>query len=209
MTEMAATMLIDAKLPHYLWKEALLHAAYVRNRAPSRNDALTPHEKLFGLRPDASAWPAFGQTVVIHRSTAVRKKRWRFLGHGTEGAFVGFDEEVKGHHVYVPRPGPGIRLRTSADVRVLKTILHEVAVLPDDAVATPAEGKVKDYECDEDGEDEDNEGTNAPPALDGTSWTRPTVDNYKTSRPAEDLSACRPNALRRHSSAWRQSSACH
>ena len=133
-------MLIDAKLLHYLWEEALLHAAYVRNRVPSCNDTLTPHEKHFGSRPDASAWSTFGQAVVIHRSNAGRKKRWRFVGRGRVGAFVGFDEEVKDHHVYVPGR-PGSRLRISADVRVLETLLHDVAVLPDDAAATPANGE--------------------------------------------------------------------
>ena len=36
LTEMARCMLLDAKLPKYLWAEAINTAAYIRNRCPTK-----------------------------------------------------------------------------------------------------------------------------------------------------------------------------
>ncbi|KAE9163553.1 hypothetical protein PF004_g30108 [Phytophthora fragariae] len=43
VTDMAAAMLIDSKLPHYLWEDDIIHAAYIRDRG---QDARTSSAKV-------------------------------------------------------------------------------------------------------------------------------------------------------------------
>ncbi|KAE9275530.1 hypothetical protein PR003_g29311 [Phytophthora rubi] len=95
VTEIASAMLIGSQLPHYLWEDAIQHAAYIRNRLPKRNAPTTPHERLFGSRPDFSNLPVFGQAVVVRTPEPLRQKRFRFRGRGVIGAFIGFSESVK------------------------------------------------------------------------------------------------------------------
>ncbi|KAJ8552611.1 hypothetical protein ON010_g9934 [Phytophthora cinnamomi] len=116
LTEMASAMLIDSRLPHYLWEDTLNHAAYIRNRIPTRQLRSTPHEHLFG-------------------------KRLRFGGRGILGAFVGFSESVKGYRVYTL--GDSRLIRPSADVMVLERTSYEEAVLPDDDAEPEEHGEDK------------------------------------------------------------------
>ena len=45
LVEMTRAMLIDSKLPHRFWAEALATAAYLRNRCPTKAvNGMTPHE---------------------------------------------------------------------------------------------------------------------------------------------------------------------
>ncbi|KAE9045316.1 Retrovirus-related Pol polyprotein from transposon TNT 1-94 [Phytophthora rubi] len=144
VTEMACAMLIDSKLPHYLWEDALRHAAYIRNRVPKKGATKTPHERLTGIKPGLRHMPVFGQSVVIRMPEPIRKKRFRFDGRGDLGGFVGFSESVKGYRVYVP--GNAQRIRESAGVLALDRMLYDEVVLPDDDVAPPPEGGGVDEE---------------------------------------------------------------
>ncbi|KAE9140529.1 hypothetical protein PF010_g193 [Phytophthora fragariae] len=148
VTEMACAMLIDSKLPHYLWEDALRHAAYTRNRVPKKGATKTPHERLTGIKPGLRHMPVFGQSVVIRMPEPIRKKRFRFDGRGDLGGFVGFSESVKGYRVYVP--GNAQRIRESAGVLALDRMLYDEVVLPDDDVAPPPEGGGVDEEERED-----------------------------------------------------------
>ncbi|KAE8961573.1 hypothetical protein PR001_g30001, partial [Phytophthora rubi] len=145
VTEMACAMLLDSQLPHYMWEDALRHAAYIRNRIPTKRSAVTPHQRLFGARPKLRHLPVFGQSVVIRIPEKVRKKRFRFDGRGDLGAFVGFSELMKGYRVYVP--GNTQRVRENAGVLALERMLYDEVVLPsDDVEPPPAEGGGEDEE---------------------------------------------------------------
>jgi hypothetical protein len=142
LTEMAAAMLIDSHLPHYLWEDALRHAAYIRNRVPKRGSTVTPHERIFGTKPSLAGMPIFGQTVVVRTPEPVRRKRYRFDGRGNIGGFVGFSDEIRGYRVYVP--GHGRPIKETTDVILLDTMLVEEIVLEGDIEPSSEEGEDTD-----------------------------------------------------------------
>ncbi|KAE9033972.1 hypothetical protein PR002_g8377 [Phytophthora rubi] len=110
-SEMACAMLLGSKLPHYLWLDALRHAAYILNRIPRPSATITPHERLFAVKPELRRAPVFGQSGVIRVPELVRRKRFRFDGRGEPGAFIGLNETIKGYRVYVPGNTQRIRRR--------------------------------------------------------------------------------------------------
>jgi hypothetical protein len=135
---MAAAMLIDSGLPHYLWEDAPQHATYLRNRVPKRQSTITPHERLFGSRPFLGSLPIFGQSLVVRTPDPLRRKTVRFDGRGNIGAFVGFSEHVRGFRVYVP--GDGRPIKETTDVVQLDSMLRDEVVLPDDQEPPEAGG---------------------------------------------------------------------
>lgn len=63
LVAMARAMVLHAGLPKSFWCYALVHAAYLRNRLPSRvldNGTITPYEKLRGIKPDVTRLRIFG-----------------------------------------------------------------------------------------------------------------------------------------------------
>jgi transposase InsO family protein len=55
LIELVRAMLISQNLPSFLWAEAVAHAAYIRNRAPTKAlDGKTPHEAWTGEKPNVS-----------------------------------------------------------------------------------------------------------------------------------------------------------
>ncbi|KAE9278160.1 hypothetical protein PR003_g28601 [Phytophthora rubi] len=135
---MAAAMMIESSLPHYLWEEALQHAAYIRNRVLPKTSPVTPHERIFNAKPDLTRLLIFGQALVMRIPDQARRKHLRFYGRGSIGAFVGFSEEIKGYKVYIPGAG-GRSIKETADITPLDTMLHETVEL-NDADDTPPDG---------------------------------------------------------------------
>lgn len=61
LAEKMRAMLIEAKLEHYLWPEALNIAVYLANRSPTvALNRKTPYECWFGKRPDFGNLRVFG-----------------------------------------------------------------------------------------------------------------------------------------------------
>jgi hypothetical protein len=64
LIELVRAMLFGRNLPSFLWAEGLAHAAYLRNRAPTKAlDGKTPREVLTGEKPDVSPLREFGSDV--------------------------------------------------------------------------------------------------------------------------------------------------
>jgi hypothetical protein len=85
--ELARAMLIAKGLPPFLWAEAVAHAAYIRNRSPTKAlDGKTPYEAWHGTKPDVSHFREFGcDAWVLHQGTkqsklAPKSAKMKFLG---------------------------------------------------------------------------------------------------------------------------------
>ena len=74
LVEMTRAMLLDSGLDKKYWGDALLHANYLRNRAPTRSNGgeVTPFEFISGPKPDLSRIMPFGTVCFLHMS--IRKK---------------------------------------------------------------------------------------------------------------------------------------
>src|SRR5258708_3500579 len=93
-------MLIAANLPHFLWAEAIHHAAWLRARIPSRAlpGCITPIERATGQKPNLKKVLVFGAIVWMKLKDA-----GKLDPQAVEGHFVGYDEESKGYCLYFPR----------------------------------------------------------------------------------------------------------
>ncbi len=96
LLEKVRAMLHDAKLPKFLWGEALCHAVFVKNRTWTRSlKDTTPFEMLTGSKPDLSNIHPWGCKVSVHDTAG-----GKLDGRSKEGRWVGFDDESKAHRIY-------------------------------------------------------------------------------------------------------------
>uniref|UniRef100_A0AAG5DSQ9 Integrase catalytic domain-containing protein n=1 Tax=Anopheles atroparvus TaxID=41427 RepID=A0AAG5DSQ9_ANOAO len=94
LQEMARCMLLDAALPKRYWGEAVLTAAYLQNRLPSKSTDLTPYELWTGHKPDMSKLRVFGCQAFVHIPDEKRKK---FHPKSKKMTFLGYSENHKGY----------------------------------------------------------------------------------------------------------------
>ena len=87
LLELAHAMLFEKNLPIFLWDEAVAHAAYLRNRAPTRAlDGMTPFEAWTGEKPGMGHLCEFGCDVWVldeskNRSKlSLRSNKMKFTG---------------------------------------------------------------------------------------------------------------------------------
>lgn len=85
-------LLAKAQLPHSLWGEACLTAAYLYNRTPhSGLQFKTPYEMKYGKTPDISNIKTFG-SITFYKS---KGKHVRKLDDRVQkGVLVGFNEAL-------------------------------------------------------------------------------------------------------------------
>lgn len=91
------TLLVDAKLPPSLWAEALVTTTHLHNVSPVSNSNMTPHEALFGTKPDVRYLRAFGCKAVSHINKAYRGK---LDARGEIGTLVGYAGNRSGYRLY-------------------------------------------------------------------------------------------------------------
>ena len=84
LANMVRTALENSGLDHRYWSDALLHAAYVKNRLPHAafHHKCTPYEKLTGQPPDLSSLHIFGSRIVT-RKPGKRRPLYLSSAHGT------------------------------------------------------------------------------------------------------------------------------
>lgn len=97
--EAARAMIIESRLPKFLWAEAIATAAYVRNRVPTRahSEPTTPYELWHGSKPDISNLRVFGCLAYSHIPDQLRGK----LDDKAESMLhVGYSTRSKGYRLY-------------------------------------------------------------------------------------------------------------
>ena len=95
--DMAQSMLIESKMPKYLWTHALLTAAYVRNRCYVQRIKNTPYSLITGLKPNISNLHIFGSVCYPYvPNTKKLDPRCQ------KGYFVGYDRDSPSYLVYYP-----------------------------------------------------------------------------------------------------------
>src|ERR1700761_9009714 len=103
IVERARAMLLDSKLPRYLWGYAVLYSTWLTNRLPTSSlDGRTPYEKLYKSKPDLSRAHKFGCRVFVKRDAKPSKLGER----GHEGIWIGPSNETDdGHRIYWKKSG--------------------------------------------------------------------------------------------------------
>ena len=96
--EMARCLLIESKLPLYLWTYAVMAAVYIRNRCYSQRTKQTPYYMLTGKQPNISNMHVFGTICYGRQSVGVKKLDPRC----DKGVFLGYDKKTPGYLVYYP-----------------------------------------------------------------------------------------------------------
>ena len=98
LVENAHAMLFRTGFPRMLWAEAISHAAYLKNRSPTR--ALvdrTPYEKVHGSKPDLSDMHHFGCPIYVRVKNAGKLDE-----QAKQAKFIGYDYNSKGYRIYWP-----------------------------------------------------------------------------------------------------------
>ena len=95
--EMARCMLIESKLPKFLWAYAVMMSVYIRNRCYNNRLKITPFEAFTGNRPNLSKMHVFGTTCFAYVENAKKLDP-----RSEKGVFVGFDRGSAAYLVYIP-----------------------------------------------------------------------------------------------------------
>jgi hypothetical protein len=112
--------LYHAKLPLYLWAEAVAAVVYCRNRSPTSSlKGVTPFEKFFTVKPNVEHLRVFGCAAYVHVPDQLRRK---LDPKSKKGVFVGYPEGSKGYKIFIPETRKMIRSR---DVKFLESSLHQ------------------------------------------------------------------------------------
>ncbi|KAL0893973.1 hypothetical protein ABMA27_014049 [Loxostege sticticalis] len=97
LVEKARCMLINANLQKYLWAEAVVTAAYIVNRSPTRAlDWKTPEEKWSGKQPIVSHMRVFGCEAMMHIPKE-KVKKWD--SRSRKMIFLGYCDNSKGYRL--------------------------------------------------------------------------------------------------------------
>ncbi len=159
--EMTRAMLLDAKLPHRFWAEAVSTAAYVRNRSPtSAVVGTTPYQAWCGQKPRVDHLRVFGCTVYVH---IPKDERGKQDSKTRKSILLGYGSVQKGYRVFDP-----ITEKASYS-RNVKFNEQEAAPVEEESAQQPLIlDFIVDAESDHEGVDEEPEqaGTyEEPPAI--------------------------------------------
>ncbi|CAH9122363.1 unnamed protein product [Cuscuta epithymum] len=92
-------MLIQSKLPHFMWAEAINTACFTQNRTSiHKRFNKTPYEILFKRTPDISFFRVFGCKCFVLND---RNERSKMDPKAIEGVFIGYSTQSKAYRVYL------------------------------------------------------------------------------------------------------------
>ena len=92
-------MLIQAKMPSFLWAEAVQHSVWLRNctYTSSLPKSKTPYEMATGIKPDLTSLLEWGSKVRVKKLNAQKLQP-----QALEATFMDIDDESKGYRIYWP-----------------------------------------------------------------------------------------------------------
>ena len=96
--ETVRSMLIDAKLPHQFWAEALSTAVYLKNRSSTKAvNGMTPCEAWTRKKPEVAHLRVFGCNAYTHLPKDERRK---LDSKAKKCTLLGYGQETKGYRLY-------------------------------------------------------------------------------------------------------------
>lgn len=94
-------MLHGRKVPKFLWSEAVLATAQLRNRTcTAKNGDKTPFEIWHGKKPNIERLRVFGSICYEHVLKIKRRDKWDKKAE--KGIFVGYQGSSDNYRVYDP-----------------------------------------------------------------------------------------------------------
>jgi transposase InsO family protein len=111
LMEMARCMVKSQALPHSFWLEAVMCAAYVLNRCPTKAlQSITPYEAWHDRKPSVAHLRVFG---CLAYALVPEQHRKKLDDKAVKCIFVGYSSESKGYRLYHPQTK---RILVSRDV---------------------------------------------------------------------------------------------
>jgi hypothetical protein len=107
----------QANLPISFWGDALMAAAYILKRVPSKSVPSTPYELWSGKKPDLSNLCSWGCACYVHNATHKHGK----LGlRANKCIFIRYSNESKGYVMLGEHPNGGVTEIVSRDVKFME-----------------------------------------------------------------------------------------
>ena len=94
LLDMVRSMMAQAKLPIFVWGDALMTVTYILNRVPSKFVPSTPYELWKGMTPDLNIMRPWGCTAYVHNVSHEYGKLGR---KGKKCIFIRYPESSKGY----------------------------------------------------------------------------------------------------------------
>jgi len=112
-----------ANLSISFWGDALLTAAYILNRVPSKSVPATSYELWFGKKPSLEHLCPWGSAGYVHNPTHKHEK----LGpRATKMVFIRYPSQSKGYVMYEKHPNGGMTEIDSPNVDFLEDELPTI-----------------------------------------------------------------------------------
>ncbi|KAL0457635.1 UNVERIFIED_CONTAM: Retrovirus-related Pol polyprotein from transposon TNT 1-94 [Sesamum latifolium] len=117
LLEMARSMMAQANLPISFWGDAILTAAYILNRVPSKSIPTTPYELWHGRKPNLEGLRPWGSAGFVHSTS---HKYGKLGPRASKLIFIRYCEHSKGYVMYGEHPDKGMTEIESRDVDFLE-----------------------------------------------------------------------------------------
>jgi transposase InsO family protein len=113
LLEMVRSIMAQANLPISYWGDAILTAAYILNRVPSKSVPSTPYELWIGKKPNLSNLRPWGSAGFVHDTF---HKYGKLGPRGKKCIFIKYSEHSKGYVLIGEQPDGSVTEMESRDV---------------------------------------------------------------------------------------------
>lgn len=129
LIDMARCLLLQSRLSHMFWADAIATACHIRNRSPSSSlKGRSPYHRWFKKEKiPLNYLRVFGATVFVHDNDLTKGK---LAARSLKGIFIGYPRETKGYRVWLPDKRKSI-------------VARDVKFIEDDVIKTMKDQGVK------------------------------------------------------------------